>query len=166
MATLLRINASARKTGSHSRARAGIQAQQPRFDTTASEQQRLLEAFLKAAYAGELQDLKSLLSTSAQLHSDGGGKAEVAPRILVGTETVAQFMVNVLHERPSSRACAHIALHWFNGAPGALIHEHGRLVTALGVAVAQGVIQRLFAGHNPDKLSVFELVDRTRPAHK
>jgi RNA polymerase sigma-70 factor (ECF subfamily) len=42
----------------------------------------------------------------------------------------ARFMVGVLHERPPARAATRIVAHWFNGAPGVLIHENGRLITA------------------------------------
>lgn len=138
-----------------SRARAIVQANRPRFETQAEEHRRLLDAFLKAAYAGELSELKTLLAESAQLHSDGGGKADAAAEILMGADTIAHFMVRVLHDRRTAREATQIVPRWFNGAPGVLIHEAGRLVTALSVAVEAGVIQRIFAVRNPDKLAVF-----------
>jgi RNA polymerase sigma-70 factor (ECF subfamily) len=138
-----------------SRARTALQAERPRFETTPDEHRRLLDAFLKAAYAGELNQLKSLLAESAQLHSDGGGKAEAAAEVLVGAETIARFMVRVLHERLTAHDSTQIVPRWFNGAPGVLIYENGRLVTALSVAVEMGGIHRIFAVRNPDKLAVF-----------
>lgn len=138
-----------------SRARASVRASRPRFEATAEDHRRLLSAFLKAAYAGELDELKSLLSTSVEMHSDGGGKADAAPEVLRGAAEVARFLVRVLHERPAAQVGRRIEPCRFNGAPGVLIHEAGRLVTALSVAVHDGLIQGIYAVRNPDKLRVF-----------
>ena len=145
-----------------SRARASVQSEKPRFAATPDEHQRLLEAFLKAAYAGELDQLKCLFAESVELHSDGGGKVEAAARILNGAETVAQFMVGVLHHRPSAHDTAQIVFRWFNGVPGVLIYESQHLATAMTIAIRDGVIHRIYAVRNPDKLAVFS--DRTKGA--
>lgn len=148
-----KTSAACRKLAS--RARVAVQASKPRFQATAAEHQRLLDAFLKAAYAGELNQLQKLLAESVQLHSDGGGKADAAPAILEGAETVARFMICVLHERPQARGKTRIVSRWFNGGPGVLIYEQGRLATAMTLAIESETIFRIFAIRNPDKLAVF-----------
>ncbi len=135
-----------------SRARASVQAAKPRFETSAEEHRRLLDAFLKAAYAGDLASLKALLAESVEMHSDGGGKVEALAEVMRGAEAVASFLVRVLHERAGAHDGLRLVPCRLNGAPGVLIHESGRLVTALTVAVREGRISGIYAVRNPDKL--------------
>jgi len=153
-AILGKAEAACRKLAS--RARVAVQAEKPRFQASPGEHQRLLDAFLKAAYAGELNQLKSILTESVQLHADGGGKVETATEVLCGAETVAQFFVRVLHGRRSARDTAKVLTRWFNGVPGVLIYENDHLVVALSVAIESGAIHRIYALRNPDKLAAFE----------
>ncbi|MEN3942856.1 RNA polymerase sigma factor SigJ [Prosthecobacter sp. SYSU 5D2] len=139
-----------------SRARAAVQAARPRFETRVEDHQRLLEAFLKAAYAGELQELKSLLAESVEMRSDGGGKVSALPDIMRGVDAVARFLVGVMHHRPQAHEGRRLVPCRFNGAPGILIHEGGRLVTALTIDVEAGRIQAIYAVRNPDKLRGLE----------
>lgn len=139
-----------------SRARAHVQAEKPRFDPSAAEHQRLLEAFLRAARAGELAPLKTMLAASVEMHSDGGGKADAALWVLRGPETVATFLVGVWRKMAAAGIAIQIVPRWFNGAPGLLVHENGTLATALSVSIADGTIQRIYAHRNPEKLSAFQ----------
>ncbi len=148
--TLGKSNTACRKLAS--RARASVRTNPPRFAATADDHRRLLSAFLKAAYAGKLQELKSLFAASVEMHSDGGGKVEAAPHVLRGAEVVARFLVGVLHHRPAAHVERQLMPCYFNGAPGVLIHESGHLVTALTVSVRDGQIHGIYAVRNPDKL--------------
>lgn len=138
-----------------SRARMAVRAAKPRFEASPEEHHRLLDAFFKAAYAGDAEHLKTLLAESVELHADGGGKADTVATVLRGSEAVVQFFVRVLHERLASRGEAKIVTRWFNGVPGVLIYESGALVTALSVAIDAGAIHRIYALRNPDKLAAF-----------
>lgn len=138
-----------------SRARESVRSSSPRFAATAEEHRRLLDAFLKATYAGEFEELKYLLAASVEMRSDGGGKVPAAPEVLRGADTVAEFLISVLYDRPEAHLGRSLVLCRFNGAPGVLILESGRLVTALSLAIPEGKILRLYAVRNPDKLRGF-----------
>jgi len=139
-----------------SRARAAVQAGRPRFRATAEEHQRLLDAFLRAAHAGDLQGLHVVLAESVELHADGGGKVVTAREVLCGVDSVAQFFIRVMHERRPERSAIEFRTRWFNGAPGILVYEDRRLVVALSAAIESGRIHRIYALRNPDKLAVLE----------
>ena len=153
-AILNKSEAACRKLAS--RARAAVQADKPRFQATPEEHQRLLDAFLKAAHAGDLNRLQTVLSEAVELHADGGGKVPTAPEVLRGADAVAQFFIRVMHERRPDRASNEIVTRWFNGVPGILVYEDGRLVVALSAAIESGRIHRIYALRNPDKLAAFE----------
>lgn len=135
-----------------SRARTAVRTTNPRFEATPGEHQRLLDAFFKAAYAGDAGKLKSLLAESVELHADGGGKVDTVAQVLHGADTVSAFFARVLHPR---RDQMRIVTRWFNGVPGVLVYENGQLVTALSLAIEAGAIHRIFALRNPDKLEAF-----------
>lgn len=135
-----------------SRARSAVRAAKPRFEATPDEHQRLLDAFFKAAYAGDVGALKNLLAESVELHADGGGKVETVAQILLGAEKVSSFFAGVLHPR---REEMRLVTRWFNGVPGVLVYENNHLVTALSLAIESSTIHRIFALRNPDKLAAF-----------
>lgn len=153
-AILNKSSAACRKLAS--RARAAVQADKPRFQATPEEHQRLLDAFLKAAHGGDLNRLQTVLAEAVELHADGGGKAVTAPEVLRGADAVASFFLRVMHERKPPGATTEIVTRWFNGVPGVLIYEAGRLVVALSVAIQSGRIHRIYALRNPDKLAAFD----------
>lgn len=62
----------------------------------------------------------------------------------------------VMHERKPHGATTEIVTRWFNGVPGVLLYEAGRLVVALSVAIQSGRIHRIYALRNPDKLVAFD----------
>ena len=139
-----------------SRARASVRADKPRFTANAAEHRRLLDAFLNAAYAGEVETLRSLLAESVEMHSDGGGKVEALQKVMRGAAEIAEFLVQVLHARRDARMDLRLESCRINGMPGVLIHESGRLATALTVAVGDGRILAIYAVRNPEKLRGFK----------
>lgn len=145
-----KTSAACRKLAS--RARASVQAAKPRFETTVEDHQRLLDAFLKAAYAGELLELRTLLAESVEFRSDGGGKVSALTDVMRGVDAVARFFVGVMHRRPRAHEGRKLIPCRLNGAPGMLIHEGGSLVTALTIGVQEGRIHAIYAVRNPDKL--------------
>lgn len=138
-----------------SRARAAVHGAGPRYRASPEEHQRLLDAFVRAVSVGDMAGLKSILAGSVELHADGGGKAVTAPHVLRGADVVAKFFVDVLHERLAGGSDLRFAIRHYNGAPGLLVFENGRLVSALTIAVEGGAIHRVFALRNPDKLAIF-----------
>jgi RNA polymerase sigma-70 factor (ECF subfamily) len=151
-AILGKNSAACRKLAS--RARIALKAEKPRFTATSDEHQRLVGAFLQAARSGDLDTLKSLLADSVELHSDGGGKVTAVPEILRGLETVGRFFAKIGPANWSAETVRMVP-HWFNGVPGVLIYDNGRINTALTASIADGRITGLYALRNPDKLAPF-----------
>ncbi len=148
--TLGKSNANCRQLAT--RARKRIREQRPRFQTTPEEHQRLLKAFIGAARQGDLNRLISLLSNNVELYSDGGGKVEALPDILCGADNVARFFVSVFARYQQQTIAIQTLSLWFNGSPGILVYENGRLATALTIDIQTAHIHRLYAIRNPDKL--------------
>lgn len=146
-------NAACRKLASRSRER--LRDGSRRFDASAEEHRRLVTAFLGACRDGDLDRLRNLLSDSIELCGDGGGKVQAADR-LRGRDEVAEFLVRIWRAYAEAETDVVVELRWINGAPGALLIEDGRLTTALSLSLAEGLIERVFAQRNPEKLALVE----------
>ncbi|MGH1341677.1 MAG: RNA polymerase sigma factor SigJ [Nannocystales bacterium] len=139
-----------------SRARTRVRRERPRRDADPQQHRRLLGAFFEAAHAGEFERLEMLLSESVELHSDGGGRVPTAPDVLRGPEAVSAFFARIWRQQVPSRRSVQLDEEWFNGTPGILIRQRGRVIAAIGLAVEDGLIDRIFAVRNPEKLTRFE----------
>jgi RNA polymerase sigma-70 factor (ECF subfamily) len=135
-----------------SRARTRVREARPKFAASAAEHQRLISAFVQAARAGELDALRGLLAEDVELYADGGGKAQAVAGVLRGLDVVSRFLVGVWAGLLRTTQRHSVALRWFNGCPGVLIHEDDRLATALVVSIDAGKIWRVYGHRNPDKL--------------
>lgn len=139
-----------------SRARERVRAEKPRFATTSGEHEELLNRFMNACRGGEIEPLMELLEESAALHADGGGKASAVRDVVMGREAVARFFsrLGAMFAAGGEKFQMHPTA--FNGAPGMLIYEEGRPITALSLEIHEGKIAAIFAHRNPDKLQAFE----------
>ena len=112
--------------------------------------EQLFATFMEATMAGDVARLEALLASEATLHSDHGGKAHAAKRIIVGANKIARFFVGVTQrfwpEDAEVRICT------LNGAPGVILYNGGVPETAFNVEIVDGQIQRVFVVRNPDKL--------------
>ena len=136
-----------------SRARTSIRADRPRFEAKAEDHTRLLESFFSAARSGDLDGLKSLLTESVSLHSDGGGKAIAVPKIISGPHVVATFFTRIAATEQRNRNEYRSVSIWFNGSPGIILYEDGKPVTAFSLQIEDGRIETIYALRNPDKLA-------------
>jgi RNA polymerase sigma-70 factor (TIGR02957 family) len=134
------------------RARRQVQERRPRFAASRERREVLARRFFAAAVDGELEALEELLAHDVVLHGDGGGKAPALARPVHGRAKVARTLLAWF------RAAARIGgvslqAAEVNGQPGALLLDpEGRLVTVLGVDVADGQVQAIRSIVNPDKL--------------
>lgn len=138
-----------------SRARERIRVGQSRQAADAADHRRLTEAFFLAAREDDHEALMSIFHEDVVLHTDGGGKAQAARRIVRGANAVSRFFRGVF---ANPKADAHqytTRFAWFNGAPGLLLYEDNQLVTAITLDVEDGTIRSVFAIRNPDKLKGF-----------
>ena len=128
------------------RARAHVAARRPRVRVSPAEQEAVVGRFLAAVRGGDLQGLLDVLAADVVLVADGGGVVAAVRRPVDGAEQVASLLVGLTALRGEFTAA------WFNGGPGMLVHLDGELNTAVGLAVVDGRISRIFAVRNPGKL--------------
>lgn len=134
------------------RARKAVEARRPRFDTSREQREQLADRFLSAVFAGEVDELESLLAEDVKLHGDGGGNVPAIARPLQGAWRVARALgkwgeigqrANVGAERAE-----------INGQPGALLRDgDGRVVSAVILEIADGRIEDVYSIVNPDKIA-------------
>jgi RNA polymerase sigma-70 factor (ECF subfamily) len=138
-----------------SRARRRVRRPERERSVAAEQHRRLLNEFLQAAASADYEGLKRVLREDVAFHSDGGGKAVAAGKVLMGADVVARFFVGVVQRSGGRFDREVVNWCWYNGAPGAVIVEDGRAVTAFCLRVEDGRIAELYALRNPDKLVGF-----------
>ncbi|WP_062995214.1 RNA polymerase sigma factor SigJ [Nocardia mikamii] len=134
-----------------SRARHGI-ASERHTPVDDEQQRRLLEAFLDAARAGDLDDLEALFATEVASYSDGGGKPVRASRVpVVGRDRVAKYVAAFASHFWTGVTLDRVEA---NGRASVLISRDGEAVAWLTVGAADSEhIDRVYWILNPDKLS-------------
>lgn len=147
--SLERTEASCRQLAS--RARKRVQAARPRYQVTPGEHGQLTDRFFDAARSGDVTTLKALLSESATLHTDGGGKRVAARRVIFGADKISRFFEGLARKStsPNPRWASPVIV---NGLPGWLTIEKDGLPQVLTLDVANGRIQAVYVVRNPDKL--------------
>ncbi|WP_333771858.1 RNA polymerase sigma-70 factor [Streptomyces sp. IBSBF 2435] len=129
------------------RAREHVAARQPRVRVSRSEQQAVVERFLAALETGQLQELLAVMAPDVVLIADGGGVVAAALAPLHGSEPVAAVLA-----RANRVAAFRTAAVWLNGAPAGRIELDGE-ASAVSLAVEDGLITRIYAVRNPQKLA-------------
>ncbi|AQU85055.1 RNA polymerase sigma factor SigJ [Halomonas sp. 'Soap Lake  len=147
--SLERSEASCRQLAS--RARRKVRDERPSYQVTAGEHSQLTQRFYDAARSGDITELKELLSESATLHTDGGGKRIAARRVIVGADKISRFFEGLARKSRSPSPC------WVNpvivnGLPGWLTIEQDGLPQIMTLDVVEGRILALYIVRNPDKL--------------
>jgi RNA polymerase sigma factor (sigma-70 family) len=145
------------ETGSrqlHRRARQRLGDPRPRFQPVPGEWRRLVEGFLAAAVRGDVAALERLLADDVTYWSDGGGKAPVARRLVVGRGRVARLFAKLVPRFSADPAFAgaEISQAEVNGEPALLVWIGGVLFGVIVPEIAGGRISALRAMANPDKL--------------
>ena len=140
-----RAPAACRKLAS--RARAHVEARQPRFDVDPAAHREVVTAFGRATASGDLEGLLRLLAPDAVLTSDGGGVAQALPRPLRGAPEIARFLAGIGTRGPglTTRSSA------VNGSPSLLVFQQGQLTTVLALGIRDGRIATIDAIRNPHK---------------
>jgi RNA polymerase sigma-70 factor (ECF subfamily) len=135
------------------RARQRVAAGRRLITASREEHQRLLDAFLRAASAGDIPALTGLLAADATLITDGGPEGRAFKGIrnlrrpLEGAAQVAAFVVAT-----SQRAALDVEPHDLNGQPALVFSRDGQPFAAVLLAVADGKIQRVFFQADPSRL--------------
>jgi RNA polymerase sigma-70 factor (TIGR02957 family) len=130
------------------RARAHVAARRPRMAVSRTEQQRVVDRFLAAVTAGDVQGLMDVLAPDVVVVADSGGLAPAARRPVVGRERVANAFARFAEFAPR----VEITTPLVNGAVAARIDPGGEFDTAITFVVEDGRITHMYAMRNPQKL--------------
>ncbi len=155
---LERTESSCRKLASRARAKIGRDTIEPKQDK--AEHVQMLTTFSVAVKKGDMTELVALLKDDATFYSDGGGKAAASRKVLQGSELIAKFYLKVVRcDWLSAQANEMtISTTWFNGAPGMIVRQAGKTMTAFNFELEEGVISQIHALRNPDKLRLFDSI--------
>lgn len=130
-----------------SRARKHVEAERPRFATTADEQTRVVQAFVHAAAEGDLDGLLAVLDPDVVWRSDGGGKVTAVRTPQRGAQVTAKAMATW-----GRRPWTDLRIARVNGAPGIVLRDSDGVLTVMAFTVDGGRITALDVVRNPDKL--------------
>jgi RNA polymerase sigma-70 factor (ECF subfamily) len=142
------------------RARLHIRASRPRFAVSADDGARLAAAFLEAARSGDAAVLARLLTESAVLHSDGGGKRQAALNPIYGRDKIIRFLVAIAGKAEAAQMVAFRPAR-VNGLPGFVLVGPDGTAQTLALEIDQGAITALYVVLNPDKLRHIEPAGRS-----
>lgn len=129
------------------RAREHVVARRPRMQVSHIEQQKVMERFVAAVTAGDVQGLMDVLAPDVVLLADGGGIAQAVRVPVVGVKKV----VNLLRPFPAVSVNPAIATIRINGGLGVRIEDELHGTTIVSVIVEDGRITQVFAMRNPNK---------------
>lgn len=149
IAELLDISAESSRTH-HRRAQQALSgAGKRRYAVNRDEHRSLLEKFMLAVSAGDVDALQGMLAADVTCYSDGGGKAQAASKPFSGMQAVIKFLLGTARYR-SADAAAHIVS--VNGSWGLFIADTAG-DSLLTVASDDGRLTELFIQRNPEKLA-------------
>jgi RNA polymerase sigma-70 factor, ECF subfamily len=133
------------------RARRHMDVGRPRFDADRREREELAARFFDALRDGDVDGVRELLAADVQMVGDGGGKAPVLARSVIGADNVARVLASIFPLL--ARIDAKVEQREVNGQPGAIVRDrNGKVAGTLTLDVLGGRIQTIRAVANPDKL--------------
>jgi RNA polymerase sigma-70 factor (ECF subfamily) len=133
-----------------SRARRYVSEHRPRFERSTEAHERLVESFLQAVEAGDLDSLTDLLAEDVVLWTDGGGKVFAALNPIEGRRDAIRFIIG--SQRFASEAyTAEKAM--VNGRQAVLLrYWDGRVFLVINLETDENKIRAFHIVGNPDKL--------------
>lgn len=134
-----------------SRAKKHISEHRPRFPASPEAHAKMVDGFMEACIAGDMDGLMSLLAEDVTAWSDSGGKVPGAARHPIqGREKVARVLVGLVSRVPEGTTVEVIEV---NGFPALLIRVRGQVVGVLTLEVERDFIHAIRNVANPDKLA-------------
>jgi RNA polymerase sigma-70 factor (TIGR02957 family) len=132
-----------------SRARKHV-ASERRAPVTATEQRRLLTAFVAAAQRGDTAEMEGLFAADVMSFSDGGGIVRAARRPVVGRAVVAKFVAKV-----TVHFWAGVTLEVLevNGQTAVAVRRGGAPVALITVSASSQGIDQIMWIMRPSKLA-------------
>ncbi len=137
------------------RARDHLKGNKPRSVVDVPGMQRISDAFFQAVNAGDLDQLRTVLSEDVVMHTDGGGKISAAKDLVIGFDAVTTFLVRVVR---NVQRFGELRFEptWFNGSPGMISCQGDQIIAAYQLYVVDGKVAAVFVYRNPDKLALFD----------
>lgn len=138
-----------------SRAKKHISENRPRFPASPEAHAKMIDRFMEALIAGDIDDLMSLLAEDVTSWSDGGGKIPGAARHPIqGREKVVRGLIGLRSRVPEGTIIEEIEA---NGLPALLVRVMGQIVSVLTLELEGDLIRAIRAVANPDKLAHLSL---------
>jgi len=131
------------------RARTRVRTERARVVTNPAEHERLLQSFVEALTADDVEGVVALLAPDVVLASDGGGRARAARNWLSGRDPVSRFLLGV--RRKFAAAYAH-RIRYLNGVPALITFDHATIVSTMTLEITGDRIRAIHIMRNPDKL--------------
>jgi RNA polymerase sigma-70 factor (ECF subfamily) len=135
------------------RARERVCRDQPRFEATEADRERLVRQYIEAVNAGDKAQLLALFAPAATLASDGGGKAWAARNVIHGADAIVRLELGVARKLEGlTRILAYV-----NGEPGMLTLIDGRPTAVTAFETDGRRVLAVLRVLNPDKLRSISL---------
>ncbi|MEW2287536.1 RNA polymerase sigma factor SigJ [Streptomyces sp. NPDC047841] len=137
------------------RARAHVRARRPRYHAHPRVRRQATQRFLAAALGGDLGALLEILAPRATLWTDGGGKAQAAPRPIQGRDKVARAVTGFAARQAAGLEIQHRDV---NGDAAVVVFADGspRAVMVLDLDSDGEQVREVYLVTNPDKLSALD----------
>ncbi|MCW7946620.1 RNA polymerase sigma 70 [Streptomyces hygroscopicus] len=131
-----------------SRARRRVRSAEPAADPDLGRQREVLEAFLAASRGGDFDALVAVLHPDVVLRADSGALVggAAASKVVRGAAAVAEQALTFRQFAQQARLAV------VNGAIGVVTAHEGRLLSVMGVTVADGRIVGVYILSDPDRL--------------
>ena len=132
-----------------SRARNHLTQALPRFRPDPEEADSLVERFVTACQAGDVEQLEHLFTEDVEVYSDGGGKVSAARVVIRGRPRAARFMAGVFSKRNRD---AQMHMTTVNGDPGLVFVSGETVIQVVSIRIERD-IRSVYMTLNPDKLA-------------
>jgi RNA polymerase sigma-70 factor (ECF subfamily) len=117
---------------------------------SAQEHERVVAAFTDALETGDLRALITILDPDAIAIPDGGGLVNAAIAPISGAEQIARYLLHLYELKPDLS----FELTTVNARAGLVGRDAaGKTLAIASVAIAHGLIQRIWVIRNPGKLA-------------
>ncbi|MBX3066125.1 MAG: RNA polymerase sigma factor SigJ [Anaerolineae bacterium] len=139
-----------------SRAKKHISEHRPRFRASPEAHQNMVNRFMDACVAGDMDGLMSLLAEDVTVWSDGGGKVAGAGRQPIhGRDKVARAVIGLLTHVPEGTT---METSEVNGLPALLVRVKEQIIAVITLEVEGELIRAARNVANPDKLAHLSLI--------
>lgn len=147
-AALDRSEAAAQQLASRARRRV---RNSPEPDRDLARQRRVVDAFFAASRDGDFDALLEVLDPDVELRIDGGVLRAEASLVVRGADAVTAHTATYAKLYPFVRPAL------VNGAAGAVVAPHGRVVSVMAFTVTNGRIVQIDALLDPERLEQLDL---------